>query len=173
MDSIWLSVIGDEETYEIDTFPTTVGRNSINGVQIEHPEVSRLHFKIGRDDNPAWGANVWIKPEDTKNSTYLNGEKLPAEERRMVHDGDVLEIGSLALKVHKHQPKGSEEALGDGEGEDKSSGLRQTEHADGMSFHELIRKLHRRYNGDLERIAQEVRISPADVGEIVDRLGLE
>jgi DNA-binding Lrp family transcriptional regulator len=42
-----------------------------------------------------------------------------------------------------------------------------------MSFHELIRKLHRRYNGDLERIAQEVRISPADVGEIVDRLGLE
>jgi hypothetical protein len=56
--------------------------------------VSRLHAAIRRTDN-----TVSIVDLDSKNHTYINGQRLHPHEVRVVRDGDDLRLGRLPIKV--------------------------------------------------------------------------
>ncbi len=61
--------------------------------------VSRLHAAIKRMDN-----TVAITDLNSKNATYINGQRLHAHEVRVLRDGDEIRLGRLAVKVtFKHQ----------------------------------------------------------------------
>jgi hypothetical protein len=56
--------------------------------------VSRLHAAIRRTDN-----TVSIVDLDSKNHTYINGQRLHPHEVRVIRDGDDLRLGKLPIKI--------------------------------------------------------------------------
>jgi hypothetical protein len=61
--------------------------------------VSRLHAALKRMDN-----TVTITDLNSKNCTYINGQRLHAHEVRVLRDGDEIRLGKLVIKVtFKHQ----------------------------------------------------------------------
>jgi hypothetical protein len=61
--------------------------------------VSRLHAALKRMDN-----TVMITDLNSKNCTYINGQRLHAHEVRVLRDGDEIRLGKLVIKVtFKHQ----------------------------------------------------------------------
>ncbi len=61
--------------------------------------VSRLHAVLKRQEN-----TVSISDLNSKNNTYINGQRLHPNEVRALRDGDEIRLGRLAMKVSfKHQ----------------------------------------------------------------------
>ena len=61
--------------------------------------VSRLHAVLKRHEN-----TVSISDLNSKNNTYINGQRLHPNEVRALRDGDEIRLGRLAMKVSfKHQ----------------------------------------------------------------------
>lgn len=56
--------------------------------------VSRIHAKILCEGN-----KFYISDLNSTNSTYLNGEKLPAQQPALLHDGDEIELGRYLLRL--------------------------------------------------------------------------
>jgi hypothetical protein len=56
--------------------------------------VSRLHVALKRTDN-----TVVIADLNSKNCTYINGQRLHGHEVRVLRDGDQIRLGKLAIKV--------------------------------------------------------------------------
>ncbi|MFD3401542.1 FHA domain-containing protein [Kribbella sp. NPDC058693] len=52
--------------------------------------VSRRHATVGLSDD----GRPWIRDDRSMNGTYVDREKLPARERRPLHDGDELRLAS-------------------------------------------------------------------------------
>ena len=65
----------------------------------ENLGVSRLHASLKRLDN-----TVAITDLDSKNHTFINGQRLHPHEVRVLRDGDEIRLGKLIMKVSfKHQ----------------------------------------------------------------------
>jgi hypothetical protein len=65
----------------------------------ENLGVSRLHASLKRQDN-----TVSITDLDSKNHTFINGQRLHPHEVRVLRDGDEIRLGKLIIKVSfKHQ----------------------------------------------------------------------
>lgn len=84
----------------IQTFPLTektvsVGRSSGNTIALENNTISRYHFTLTHDDG-----QVYVTDLDSANGTYLDGVKLPTNERRLLLDGDEILIGNLRIIYH-------------------------------------------------------------------------
>ena len=56
--------------------------------------VSRLHAIIRRGVN-----NVLLSDLESANGTFINGQRLPANEERPITHGDVISLGSLKLQI--------------------------------------------------------------------------
>jgi hypothetical protein len=56
--------------------------------------VSRRHASIIRREN-----NLNIVDNDTPNGTYLNGQRLVANQPRVLRDGDEVRLGHLVLRI--------------------------------------------------------------------------
>jgi ABC transport system ATP-binding/permease protein len=70
-----------------------IGRGAANDVVIAKERVSREHARIYAADD-----GYWIADLDTKNGTYLNGERLRAAPRRLAN-GDLVTIGDETLRI--------------------------------------------------------------------------
>jgi hypothetical protein len=57
--------------------------------------VSRQHALVKRQD-----ATLYIMDNGSSNGTFLNGQKLFANQQRILRDGDDLRLGYLVLTVH-------------------------------------------------------------------------
>jgi DNA-binding CsgD family transcriptional regulator len=79
------------------TFPlrdpvTTVGRGPGVDVDLEDPSVSRLHAEVVRRGPHAYVADLGL----STNGTLVNGRPIG---RRVLADGDVLQVGRVRLRV--------------------------------------------------------------------------
>lgn len=84
----------------IQTFPLTektvsVGRSSGNTIALDNNTISRYHFTLTHEDG-----QVYVTDLDSANGTYLDGVKLPTNERRLLLDGDEILIGNLRIIYH-------------------------------------------------------------------------
>lgn len=74
---------------EIKSFPATIGRDPSNSIMISDDESSRFHMRIKKR-----GRLYIIEDLDSKNGTYLNGDKI---RNSIVQNGDKILIGSTEL----------------------------------------------------------------------------
>lgn len=66
----------------------TIGRAGNNDVIFVHPTISKLHAIVHRD-----GSGWSIEDRGSTNGTFLDGVRLPANERRALNDGSQLRFG--------------------------------------------------------------------------------
>jgi len=75
--------------YRIDQLETIVGRAAEAGIRLEDDGVSRKHAKICQADG-----EVWVEDMRSANGTIVNGQPV---ERRVLHDGDKIQMGSTTV----------------------------------------------------------------------------
>ena len=71
-----------------------IGRAATNEVQLSNPlrRVSRQHAEI------CWDAGrLWLIDLDSKNATILNGQRLEAHRRSVLHHGDSFQVGDYRI----------------------------------------------------------------------------
>ena len=61
--------------------------------------VSRIHARIDLQIN-----TLIITDMGSINGTHLNNEQIPANEYRILHDGDEIRLGKLSLKIYFRHP---------------------------------------------------------------------
>lgn len=174
MSSIWLVEIEGDEAYSPDSLPCSVGRNSINGIQLNHSAVSRIHFRLGEEAGHSNGPKYWIEPFETKNNTLLNGEILAPDTRRFLQEGDVLEIGPVGLRFEETRPaiRQNSRAPYGTDSDREASATYPTVQADDNTFRARIERLYQRHDGNPERMARDLSMSPNEVRDILQRIGL-
>lgn len=64
--------------------------------------VSRHHAKLIRN-----GALIYVTDQNSRNGTYLNGQKLLPQHRRILRNQDTLQLGLLKLRVSFIQKQAS------------------------------------------------------------------
>jgi hypothetical protein len=84
----------------IQTFPLvestiSIGRSAGNTIVLDNHTISRYHFSLIHEDG-----QVYITDLDSANGTYVDGVKLPTNERRLLLDGDEILIGNLRIIFH-------------------------------------------------------------------------
>ncbi len=57
--------------------------------------ISRVHAKLNRD-----GDTITLTDMNSVNGTYLNGQRLPAHQARVVRDGDEVRFGRLIMNIY-------------------------------------------------------------------------
>ena len=71
-----------------------VGRSLDNDIRIEDRTVSRKHAKIVMREG-----RCFITDLRSRNGTFLNGQKLVAQQPRVLRDGDDIRLGHLVLRI--------------------------------------------------------------------------
>ena len=82
----------------------SIGRLKGCTVQLEDPQISRIHALINKVDE-----GFLFKDQGSLNGTHLNGKKLDTGEEVLLKDGDILSIQSFTLTLdlnHKRQASG-------------------------------------------------------------------
>jgi transcriptional regulator with PAS, ATPase and Fis domain/pSer/pThr/pTyr-binding forkhead associated (FHA) protein len=76
-------------TFGLDSAPVTIGRGPGNDIPVQDLRASRLHARI--EPGPE---GFVLADAGSQNGTWRNGERC---ERSVLHDGDVIQIGSTQL----------------------------------------------------------------------------
>jgi two-component system cell cycle response regulator len=84
------SELGRRYTLENDV--TTIGRGRDNDIMLPSDCVSRQHARIERR-----GSDLYVVDLDSTNGTFVNNERTPVRERRLVR-GDLIKIGDRIFK---------------------------------------------------------------------------
>ncbi|MDL4815008.1 FHA domain-containing protein [Actinomadura opuntiae] len=64
--------------------------------------VSRRHATIGLDED----GTPWIRDEYSLNGTFVNGERMPAGDRRTLRHEDKVRIGDVLMTIVREAPPG-------------------------------------------------------------------
>lgn len=75
-----------------------VGRSSENDIVINDPYVGRSHCEFIQDD----GEHYWIRDLNSKNGTYVNGNRISGE--MQITSSDVVRIGNTSLRWLEYFP---------------------------------------------------------------------
>jgi pSer/pThr/pTyr-binding forkhead associated (FHA) protein len=89
--------VGDQAkviNFETDEVMFTIGRESKNDFQLPLTTVSRQHCRISQADEQ-W----FVEDLGSSHGTALNGQKLNANEKKLLRTGDVLAITKAKIKV--------------------------------------------------------------------------
>jgi len=78
----------------LSTGMTSIGRAPLSDIVLDQPNVSRQHAGIRGDSE-----GYWIADLGSRNGTFVNGEKLVAEPRRL-RNFDRIELGGTNTSVH-------------------------------------------------------------------------
>jgi hypothetical protein len=99
---LWLDAGGEVVALPIDREEIVVGRAAECDVTLDDPCVSRRHCVL----RPVGEARGVVEIEDlgSSNGTKVNGRLLPERGRRLVREGDVIELGGIALALAESQP---------------------------------------------------------------------
>jgi len=85
---------GDPFSFDFTEDKVSMGRSSDNDISIPDPFCSGFHARIDR-----LGKDFILKDNDSKNGTFLNGEKIQSEVR--LKEGDEILIGSTRIVFNK------------------------------------------------------------------------
>jgi pSer/pThr/pTyr-binding forkhead associated (FHA) protein len=69
-----------------------IGRAPQSDVRIDHPEISRQHAEIVQE-----GERCWLADLESRNGTFVNGEKLARGQRHPLTNADRVQIGQLIV----------------------------------------------------------------------------
>lgn len=73
----------------------TIGRREGSDICLSYDsQVSRLHAHLGFD-----GARFWLEDTDSRNGTFLDGERLPKNQRASLHPGTIFRVGRTWLRL--------------------------------------------------------------------------
>lgn len=75
----------------------TIGRSKDVDVPLDLPGVSRRHARIDFD-----GQNYTVRDLNSLNGTFLEQERLPAEQSRVWQTGENLRIGEAWMRIERH-----------------------------------------------------------------------
>ncbi|MFC1653394.1 FHA domain-containing protein, partial [Patescibacteria group bacterium] len=75
--------------------PITIGRNSANRFVISHPEISRQHADIYKDNQGNWV----IRDRGSTNGTLVNGKLIEKLGTQIINSGDTIIIGGQAVII--------------------------------------------------------------------------
>ncbi len=81
------------ETFRLEGHLWSAGREEINSIHLKHVNVSRKHFEINQVSE-----GFYITDLGSANGTFLNGEKLAANQPHSLQSGDEISI----LNLHMH-----------------------------------------------------------------------
>lgn len=85
---------GDFEFVRVRRWPFSIGRGQRNDLCLSNSSrISRAHAKISKE------GNLYQLTVFGRNPTYLNGEKLPADQPRTIQPGDTIEFPDYRLSV--------------------------------------------------------------------------
>lgn len=85
----------------LDRDTLILGRDPRSDVVIDHPEVSRRHARIARQDN------VWlIEDLNSTNGTFINGIEVSGSQALTA--GDVIGLGEAVTLIYRDRPAASE-----------------------------------------------------------------
>jgi diguanylate cyclase (GGDEF)-like protein len=76
--------------------PLTLGRASDCDVSLDEDGISRLHARFGRRDD----GTVYLQDLESKNGTYVNGERV---ETHVLRDGDKIQVGPISILKFSYQ----------------------------------------------------------------------
>ena len=77
---------------DLRTLPVTIGKaQAYADVILDDPSVSRIHARIYRGEE----GGVEIRDLGSTNGTYINGIRIPPNEKSAVHRGDEVKFGTL------------------------------------------------------------------------------
>jgi hypothetical protein len=69
-----------------------LGRGFGCDIVVPHPRISRKHATIRRSE-----AGTWVVEDHSSNETCLNGRPLARGKAELLEDGDILELGQVAI----------------------------------------------------------------------------
>src|SRR5438105_2954243 len=78
--------------YDFNQPVVTIGRLKENDVPLPLSTVSGFHAQILKE-----AENYYILDRGSVNGTYLNGQRLVAGEKKLIHDGDVIRIQTFEI----------------------------------------------------------------------------
>ncbi len=87
---------GQFKTFLLVDNNISVGRSTGNTIALETTTISRYHFSITHD-----GQKVLITDLDSANGTFVDGEKLSANQPRLLDGGEEIQIGHLRIIYHQ------------------------------------------------------------------------
>ncbi|MAS36790.1 MAG: hypothetical protein CL610_22485 [Anaerolineaceae bacterium] len=87
---------GPIQTFPLAETTVSVGRSAGNTIVLDNNTISRYHFSLTYANK-----QVFLTDMDSANGTYLDGVKLPGNERRQLMDGDEILIGNLRIIYHE------------------------------------------------------------------------
>ena len=95
VEAILLVQTGLDEAYSVPLREgmITMGRGPLCEIVVEEPGVSRQHAGIRGDSE-----GFWIADLDSHNGTYVNGEHLGSEPRRL-RANDLIELGGVTMPL--------------------------------------------------------------------------
>src|SRR5438552_17954105 len=85
--------------YYFDQPVITIGRLKENDVQLPLSTVSGFHAQILKE-----GENCYVLDRGSVNGTYLNGHRLVAGEKKLIHDGDIIKIQTFEMYFSSAAP---------------------------------------------------------------------
>ncbi len=101
--NITLKIISEphgEKEIKISNNTFKVGRKQDNDLSLSHSGISGEHFVI------FWGEVGWeIVDLESANGTFLNGKKLPSNQRTLLRNGDVIVIPGYKFKIKLESEK--------------------------------------------------------------------
>lgn len=94
---LWLNEAGDVVAAQVKGAALVIGRDPACDLVFASPRLSRRHCRV----LPVAQGFLAVALEDlgSSNGTMINGAQLPAGVQRILRDGDVLELGGIALAV--------------------------------------------------------------------------
>jgi pSer/pThr/pTyr-binding forkhead associated (FHA) protein len=168
MQRIWLVELEEDRYHEVDSFPATIGRNSVNAVQVTDRAVSRIHARIGRQ-----GDTIYVEPFETKNPTRLNGDVIPANRAEPLSARDVIELGPTGVQIF-FRKSAILDVKKQGHRQRNSGNIGATSHTDdGETMGDKIRRKYRELGGNPEALAERLGIAVKDVERILERMEIE
>lgn len=78
------------QSFPLHKRETVIGREEEVDVSLLDDRISRRHARLVIDDE-----GVWLEDLESRNGTYLNGERLSS--RRRVRDGDKIQLGARSI----------------------------------------------------------------------------
>ncbi|MBE9506539.1 MAG: FHA domain-containing protein, partial [Chloroflexi bacterium] len=94
---------GQTRDYALSPSGLSLGRSHDNDILLQDPKVSSHHARILLS-----GSNVQVLDLGSKNGTYVNGQRIPAQVPRTVKPGDVVQLGNATLSLQTGmQPPGA------------------------------------------------------------------
>jgi pSer/pThr/pTyr-binding forkhead associated (FHA) protein len=83
---------GPIESYQVDKPAVAVGRSTGNDIVLDTNAVSRYHISFSRRDE-----KVYVADLESVNGTYVDGERLKANEPYLLQGGEEIQLGDIRL----------------------------------------------------------------------------